>query len=733
MIDITGKVIEIIFYNEDNGYCVCELQHKNTSFIAVGIMPFLNLAENINITGYWKNHSDYGEQFCVELFEKVIPTQINEIEEYLSSGIIKGIGASTARKITKRFREDTLNIIQNYPDMLIEVKGITLEKANLIGEFFRSQKILQNITTVFKDCGINPRVSIKLYKNFKDGALEKIKDNPYILTLKEYNMDFKLCDKLANKLGIENNSSERLESGIKYIIENEVLRGHTFILRDNLIKSSTILLELEEDIINHCLVKLTLDEKIFIETEDEISKVYLIDYYISEQEVARKLFLLKKTEKNDFTQESIKNCIGNNSNIEISLGEKQINAVENALKYGVSIISGGPGTGKTTIIKVIINILLEKSYKIALTAPTGKAAKRMSQACDYKAQTIHRLLETTFCNVSNKTVFQKDEDDPLDFDVIIIDEVSMVDIIIMDRLLKATQFSTKLILVGDFDQLPSVGAGNVLFDIIKSEKIPTMYLDEIFRQSENSMISINAHQINNGKMPILNKKDSGFFMLFDDNMQSINHKIKNLITDRIPKSLGYKPIKDIQVLTPTRKGICGTINLNNELRNSLNTTVGKSKKYGSYTFKEGDRVMQIKNNYNIEWICDKTQNNGMGVYNGDTGIIQCIDKELDCISVRFDDDKIVEYGFESLDELEPAYAITVHKSQGSEFPVIIIPIFRGVDVLMTRNLLYTAVSRAKELVILVGSKNALKYMVGNNIKSVRRTGLEKKIKEFFEL
>lgn len=734
MITFEGIVEEIIFSNEVNGYTVCELKVDKEIITAVGFMPFINAGEMLKVTGNWITHPDYGEQLKVELYEKLVPRTLEAIEAYLASGLIKGVGPSSAKKIIKRFGEDTINIIEFHPERLSEIKGISYEKALRIGQAFQEQKELRNVVLFFQGYGISPTYCAKIYQIYGKDTIEEIRNNPYKLSDEAIGIGFKTSDRIARSLGIDPKSKFRICSGIRYVLSHIAMDGHTFVEDEQLKDYTSKLLDVDIDNINDALISLMLDKSIYIERNDTSSRIYLSPFYNAEAGVARKLSQLAsmkfKGDLSDFDEKilEVQKKEG------IILTQNQKDAVKEALINGVLIITGGPGTGKTTIIKSIINLLTGEGYDVLLAAPTGRAAKRMTEATGFEAKTIHRLLEMGYTSKEDELVFSKNEDNPIDADVVIIDEMSMVDILLMNHLLKAVELGTRLILVGDVDQLPSVGPGKVLQDLINSEVIKTVRLKEIFRQAEESHIIVNAHRINNGEKPLLNNKDKDFFFVARNSADEIVKTIVDLCTRRIPSAYGFEPMKEIQVLTPVRKGPVGVGNLNTELQALLNPKDKnkREKVFRDFLFREGDRVMQIKNNYNIRWQKDDSKNTeGTGVFNGDTGIIREIDDEEQKVVVSFDDDKIVEYAFSILDELEPAFAVTIHKSQGSEFPVVIVPIFPGPQVLMTRNLLYTAVTRAKNLVVLVGNRDYLDVMINNAREANRNSGLADKLRICF--
>lgn len=732
MVTIEGTVEEIIFSNEVNGYIVCDIKSDQDIITAVGYMPFINVGETLKVTGKWVTHPEYGEQLKVELYEKMMPKTTDALEKYLASGIIKGVGPATASKIINKFGEETLDIIQNHPEKLTHIKGIRLDKALRIGQAFDEQKGLRAVVMFFQEYGISAIYSTKIYKTFGENTIEEIKANPYKLADEVFGIGFKTADRIARSIGIDPESKYRLCSGIKYALSRAASNGHTYVWDTKLKEYTSALLEINIDDINSALISLILDKAVFTEKSDEGMRVYLSAFYNAEIGVCRRLIDLSSIDFSIDMDELEDNIEEFQIEENLVLAENQKVAIREALKNGVMVITGGPGTGKTTIIKSIIKIFDEEGYEVALAAPTGRAAKRMTEATDFEAKTIHRLLEIGYTGAESEPVFNKTDTNPIDADAIIIDEMSMVDILLMNHLLKAIRPGTRLILVGDVDQLSSVGAGNVLKDIISGGMIKTVKLTEIFRQAEESMIIVNAHRINKGQSPYLNKKDKDFFFMPRNRGDDIVRTVVELCYKRLPNSMGFNPMKQIQVLTPTRKGVIGVNNLNMELQKILNPqSKSKNEKiFRDYVFREGDRVMQVKNNYNLKWERQEQNIEGIGVFNGDMGIIRKIDNEEQRMMVLYEDEKIVEYDYSILDELEPSFAITIHKSQGSEFPVVILPLYPGPQVLMTRNLLYTAITRARDLVILVGSESTLNEMMENKKETLRNSGLAEKLKKF---
>lgn len=732
---IEGTVEEIIFSNEINGYTVCCVRRENEIVTAVGYMPFLNAGETVKLTGKWVSHPDYGDQFKAEMYEKVLPQTEEAIERYLASGILKGVGPATAARIVQTFGRETLDIIGSKPQMLAGIKGISLDKAIRIGQAFEEQKGLRNVVMLLQEYGISPSCCIKIYKAFGDKAVEKIRENPYCLSEEVFGIGFKTADRIAMNMGVDPNSRFRMCSGIKYTLSQAGTSGHTYLPAPKLKGHASDLLGTEIPDIEDALVSLLMDRSIIVEKHEDADRVYLSSFHSAELGVCKRLLELSDTHFKG-SADGFEERLGRVQDEEgVELAEMQKEAVREAMTRGVLVITGGPGTGKTTIIKSIIRLLNNDGRRVALAAPTGRAAKRMTEATGFEARTIHRLLEIGYTGDDRDMLFQRNDSNPIEADVVIIDEMSMVDILLMNHLLKAIPPGARLILAGDVNQLPSVGAGNVLEDIIGSGAVKTVRLTEIFRQAQESMIIVNAHRINRGEMPNLNVKEKDFFFVSRGSMENIVRTVTDLCSRRLPDSYGYDPMRQIQVLSPTRKGVPGVVNLNIELQKVLNPAGNRKTEKNSreYIFREGDRVMQIRNNYNLRWEKDgQSFVDGMGVFNGDVGIIREISEDDQRIVVLFEDERVVEYDFSILDEIEPAFAITIHKSQGSEFPVVVLPVFPGPPVLMTRNLLYTAVTRARELVVLVGDEESLSRMVENESENLRYSGLLDKLKKYSE-
>ncbi|MGL4730705.1 MAG: SF1B family DNA helicase RecD2 [Clostridium sp.] len=736
MAEITGILEDIVFKNEENGYTIAHLKNGNRKHTIIGIIPYVKEGSQYKAIGEWVTHQKFGEQMQVSAIEEILPTSKLGIEKYLSSGIISGVGPVTAKKIVEHFGEKTLEILDTEIDRLKEINGIGKKKIELIIKSYSSQRELRNIMIFFQTYGMTANQCMKIYKRFGGSSVAIVKDNPYILTEEVTGIGFKTADRIAMSLGIEKKSIFRIKSGIKYLINEFCLLGNTYMPLNKLIKKAIDTLEVDEEIIDAAIRESVIDGKIKIENIDNVQCVFTIQYAYSEMGVTKKLVQLCTTTYDELEidyVEEIKKFEDENS---ITLAKCQREAVEGAMTSGIEVITGGPGTGKTTIINCIVSIFEKYGMKVNMAAPTGRAAKRMSEATSREAKTIHRLLEMG--------ASEDDEDDDLlndmklECDVLIVDEASMIDINLMNSMMKAIFMGTRLILVGDVDQLPSVGPGNVLRDVIESKVVKTVRLNEIFRQGKESMITVNAHLINDGKMPILNSKGSDFYFIEASTNENIVPQIISLINTRLPKfNKSWDNMKDIQILSPMKKGVAGVDNLNKELQLILNPP-GKDKKekeLKEMIFRVGDKVMQTKNNYGLKWTKREVELNtdctGTGIFNGDVGYIQEIDDENNHVIVAFEDEKIVEYEDMYLDELTLAYAVTIHKSQGSEFPVVIMPMFMGPPMLMNRNLLYTGVTRAKQLVVLVGDRKTVSYMKDNDRSFERYSGLKWRIKEIF--
>ncbi|WP_288678251.1 ATP-dependent RecD-like DNA helicase [uncultured Clostridium sp.] len=731
---LNGIVESIVFKSSDTGYTVIKFRENNIIHTAVGVLPHVKEGQNLKITGTWVNHSQFGKQFKVEECEEILPTSKDGIEKYLSSGIIQGIGPVTAKKIVNKFGEDTLNILDNNIERLKEIEGIGKKKLETIIESYREQRELKNITIFLQTHGLSVNQCLKIYKKYGASSVDTVKNNPYILCDEISGIGFKTSDKIARSLGIEIDSPFRIQSGIRYVINEFCANGHTFMPKDELIKEASNVLTVSEDIIEENIKNAALDRKIKLEKVNDKEGVFTIPNYYCELGITNRILTLAISNFQDISVDVDHLILQFEKKNNITFAESQKDAIISAFQNGIEIITGGPGTGKTTIIKCIIEIFETCGLKVLLGAPTGRAAKRMSESTGKEATTIHRMLDMGVFEKEESVFVTNAEEHSLEADVVIIDEASMIDITLMNALLKSINVGTRLIIVGDVDQLPSVGAGNVLNDFIESGFTKVVRLKEIFRQGKESMIVVNAHKINKGEMPKLNEKGTDFFFIRNDIQEGILNTIIDLINTRLPRfNSNWDKLKSIQVLVPMKKGVLGVTNLNERIQNVLNPKAPykKEKEFRSMVFREGDKVMQIKNNYSLKWtrIAGKGDHEGLGVFNGDMGFIESIDLEEKKLSIIFDDERRVIYDFIYLDELDLAYAITIHKSQGSEFPVVIIPAYMGAPLLMNRNLLYTGITRAKEMVVVVGIPKALKYMVDNTRSMERYSSLNWRIKE----
>ena len=732
---LKGMVSEIIFKNEENGYLVAALQGEDEEdTIIVGCLPTLSLGETIEVEGSWINHKTYGMQLQVSSFMPATPSSVNGILAYLSSGMIRGIGEKMAKRIIERFGVGSLDIIQMTPEKLTEVEGIGTKKAEQIGKSFQEHRELRNLIINLSKYGITPAYCLKIYKKYKDKSIAIVEKTPYKLAEDIRGIGFKIADNIAAKMGISPYDIDRICQGIIYSLNASLSEGHTFLPRSKLIKEASVLLQIEESYVSEGVMNLAMEQKIQMERGTEEENIYLIPYYISENGVCKKLIELSQYEFQDEKTDVEKQLEEIQKNEDISLAANQKQAVLEAVNSGMLVITGGPGTGKTTTINTIIKLFKSMKKKIVLGAPTGRAAKRMTETTGEEAKTIHRLLEMGYSSQDEEMVFMKDEDEPIDADIVIIDEVSMVDIILMYNLLKAIKIGTRVILVGDSDQLPSVGAGNVLRDIIDSKVVAVVELNEIFRQAKESMIVVNAHKINKGENLILNLKDKDFYFIQRENSQQVIEEVVNLVNKRLPEYYGINKIRDIQILSPMRKGDLGVQNFNTHLQNILNPKdrFKVEENFQKRIFRVGDKVMQTKNNYSKKWETIKTSQKGEGVYNGDIGYIFHIDKDEKLVNILFDDEKLASYDYNELDEIDHSFCTTIHKSQGSEFPVVIMPISWAPPMLLTRNLLYTGVTRAKKLVVLVGDTKYLNHMVRNNKIHDRHSNLKLKLNRFKE-
>ena len=749
MATVTGYVEKIKYRNDENGYSVLSVADGKEEYVLVGTFAYIAEGERIEATGRMVEHSIYGEQLSVESYEIKPPEDTLAIERYLGSGAIKGIGAALAKRIVKKFKADTFRIIEEEPERLSEVKGISERMAMEISSQVEEKRELRQAMLFLQQYGIHMNLAVKIYQQYGQRMYSVIQENPYQLADDIHGVGFKIADEIAAKVGIFTDSDYRIRSGMFYALLQAVGKGHTYLPREELFASAAELLKVDADYMEKHLMDLQMEKKLVVKEKDGGMIVYPAQFYYMELNTARMLHDLniRDTVPPEKIRKRLESIVAGE---QIELDVHQEEAVIEAVNNGLLIITGGPGTGKTTTINTIIRYFEQEDMEILLAAPTGRAAKRMAEATGYEARTIHRLLELTGApsmdsgrNGNGSTGgetrlegmhFERNEANPLDADVVIIDEVSMVDISLMHSLLKAVNVGTRLILVGDVNQLPSVGPGNVLRDMIQSGKFPVVMLTKIFRQAAQSDIIVNAHKINAGERVPLEKRSRDFLFIRRDNPAAIIKDMMVLLRDKLPGYVGAE-IQEIQIMTPMRKGALGVEQLNRILQENFNPPAADKpeKEAGGTIFRTGDKVMQIKNNYQLAWEVRNRYgipvDKGEGVFNGDMGVIRQVNAFSETLEVEFDEGRMVEYSFKQLEELELAYAITIHKSQGSEYPAVVIPIYSGPRMLMTRNLIYTAVTRAKKCVCLVGLPEMFQFMVENEMEQKRYSGLKDRILE----
>ena len=740
MATVCGFVERIKYRNEENGYTVLSLTDEGDEYTLVGNFHYISEGEMVEATGPMTEHPVYGEQMTVETYEIKTPEDTAAMERYLGSGAVKGIGAALAARIVRRFKADTFRIMEEEPERLSEVKGISEKMAMAISEQVEEKKEMRQAMMFLQEYGISMSLAVKIFQEYGPRLYTVIKENPYQLADDIAGVGFKMADEIAKRVGIFTDSDFRIKSGVLYTLLQATANGHTYLPEDELLSQASELLRVEKESIEKHLMDMQIDKRLVIRESEGIRIVYASQYYYMEMSVARMLHDLNIRGREP--EETIrKKLLQIQKEESIELDEKQVQAVVEAVNSGLLIITGGPGTGKTTTINTIIRYFESEEMEILLAAPTGRAAKRMTEATGYEARTIHRLLEISGMPGDERSVgmhFERNEENPLDADAVIIDETSMVDIHLMQSLLKAVNPGTRLILVGDVNQLPSVGPGNVLKDVIEAGCFNVVMLTRIFRQASQSDIVVNAHKINAGETVPLGKKSNDFLFIKRDDPNTIINAMITLVQKKLPGYVGADPY-DIQIMTPMRKGALGVERLNTILQEYLNPP-DKSKlekESGGVTFRVGDKVMQIKNNYNIEWEVRNKYgipvDKGTGIYNGDIGIIREINLFAELVTVEFDEGRMVEYSFKQMEELELAYAITIHKSQGSEYPAVVIPIFSGPKMLMTRNLIYTAVTRARACVCLVGVPEVFQAMVDKAMEQRRYSGLKERICEIYQV
>ena len=730
---ITGFVEHIVYRNEENGYTVLNLaSNEEDEITCVGVFQMISEGESLELTGEYTVHPSYGPQFKVQQYSIKAPEDIASIERYLGSGAIKGVGAALAARIVRKFKEDTFRIIEEEPERLAEIKGISERKAQEIAQQTEEKRELRQAMIFLQNYGISLSLAVKIYQTYQLDMYRIIQENPYRMAEDVTGVGFKIADEIAHRVGIHLDSDFRIRSGIMYVLQQASLEGHTYLPEELLTRRACELLGVDASGVEKHYMDMAIDRKLILKQSEAEVQIYASTFYYMELNVA--VMLRELNAKYDFSETAVEQRIRKIEQLsELELDEMQRTAVKEAVRSGLLVITGGPGTGKTTTINTIIQYFESEGMDIALAAPTGRAAKRMSETTGYEAKTIHRLLELSG-GMDEHAGFERNEQNPLETDVIIIDEMSMVDITLMHNLLKAVVAGTRLILVGDVNQLPSVGPGCVLKDIIDSHACNVVRLNRIFRQASESDIIVNAHKINRGEPVSLDNKSRDFFFLKRYDANVIISICIQLIRQKLPKYVNASPF-DIQVLTPMRKGLLGVERLNTILQQYLNPPDGKKaeREHGQTIFRVGDKVMQIKNNYQAEWEIRSRYNipieKGLGVFNGDMGIVREINSFSETLTVEYEERRMVEYPFKELDQLDLAYAITIHKSQGSEYPAVIIPLLTGPRMLMNRNLLYTAVTRARKCVTLVGDEKAFYNMEANVNEQKRYSGLRDRLEE----
>lgn len=722
LLEMEGSVENIVYHNDSNQYTVMELSSGDALVTVVGTFPYISVGEKLHLYGTWTAHATFGEQFKSEAFERSRPETTSAMLKYLSSGAVKGIGAATAGKIIAAFGDDAIDVIENDPERLATIKGITLKKAREISGEMQRVNGIRDLMAFLGSFGVRPEDAVKVWKAYGADSVACIQEDPYRLCSDKIAVEFTVADKLAESLEYDRANVERVKAGVLYVLRHNLLNGHTCLPADKLCTAAAQMLGVSLEDAQAALYALCRDFETVCENFSGRDFIFLPKQHRSEVYSADRIRMMLK-----YPPQSIVGIDREIEEIERSEGieyaQLQKEAIRAALDKGLLILTGGPGTGKTTTLNAIIRILMEKGEQVFLAAPTGRAAKRMSELTGQEAKTIHRMLQVDW-DENDNPVFQRNERNPLECDAVVIDELSMVDAYVFESVLRALPVGCRLILVGDSDQLPSVGAGNVIGDLIASDVFPTVQLSEIFRQSMESLIVTNAHRIVGGEMPVLNVRSSDFFFMPAEDARAVSELVLSLAVTRLPKSYGYSPVADIQVLCPGRKGEIGTIELNKRLRERINPQA-KDKPQVSVNgalFRVGDKVMQVKNNYDLPW-SRPDGTSGEGVYNGDMGIVTDIDRAAGCMRVLVDDREVL-YDFEhAAAELELAYAVTVHKSQGNEFTAVIMPVFPGAPQLSYRNLLYTGITRAKKLLVLVGRRSAVADMVANDRKTRRFSGL----------
>ena len=721
---LEGSIESVIYSNEENGYAICDMATSDDEIITiVGTMPFVSAGDSVCVSGKWVHNPRYGRQFSVSGYEKRMPADTASILRYLSSRTIKGIGPKTAQRIVEKFGEDTFDVIENHPQWLTEIRGISLKIANAASEDFKQQTGMRGAMLFFREF-FGAALTVRIYKKWGAASVEIAKKNPYRLCNEIEGIGFEKADLMASKLGFEGDNLDRVMSGIHYVLAyNASQNGHVCLPREKLVESSAPLLNISTERADEGISELLRQGDLKYRVIDGVQMIYTAHSYNAEKYVAEKLCLLDKLCASVSLPDIDRFVEMEERKNGLSYASLQKKAITDALRYGVMILTGGPGTGKTTVVRALINIFKSLDFSVALSAPTGRAAKRLSESTSCEAKTIHRLLEMGY-DTAGRATFGRNEHEYLCEDVIIVDEASMVDLMLMEALMKAVKPGARVIIIGDSDQLPSVGAGNILRDLIDSEHFSTVRLNEIFRQAQKSLIVTNAHKINTGEMPRLDVRDNDFFFMKRDGDRAIATTIIELCKTRLPRAYGSIAVGGIQITCPSRKGPTGTESLNLLLQEALNPRDESKKEHAfrDVVFREGDRVMQTKNNYDLLWIRESDSKEGSGIFNGDIGVIDEINTYEKTMMIVFDDRRVC-YDFSLLEDIEHAYAVTVHKSQGSEYPIVIMPMGNAPQMLLTRNLFYTAVTRAQNMVILVGNEETVKTMVENDRQSMRYTGL----------
>ena len=724
---LEGTVEQIIYCNEENGYTVCDMSTEDDVVTVCGTMPMLNEGDGLRVFGKWVHNVKYGRQFSAEQYERIMPADEASILRYLASGAIKGIGPKIAQRIVEAFGEESFDVIENHPDWLADtIKGLSRKSAIAASESFKEQAGIRSAMMFFRDY-FGAAMTVRIYKRWGSAAVDVAKKNPYRLCNEIDGIGFERADALASGIGVETDNFDRIMSGIYYVLQsNAAQNGHVCLPRQKLSESAAKLLSVDAEVCDKGISELLRIERLKYILSDDEQLIYTKKDYDDEKYIANKLVLLDKTCASVDMRDIDRFIEDEERRSGIKYASLQKDAIRDALRYGVMILTGGPGTGKTTVVRALIRIFEKMDFSIALCAPTGRAAKRLSEATSSEAKTIHRLLEMGF--EGEKGVFKRNEFDLLDEEVIIVDEASMIDNALMSALLKAIKAGARIVIIGDSDQLPSVGAGNVLRDIIESERFSTVCLTEIFRQAEESLIIRNAHAINRGEMPDLSVKDNDFFYLRRTDDRQIAATVTELCRDRLPRAYGDIAKNGLQVICASRKGESGTENLNIILQSALNPShiAKREYKFKERVFREGDRVMQTRNNYDLVWERTTDGKEGNGIFNGDIGIVESIESSDGYMKIIFDDRSVI-YDISLLDDIEHAYAITVHKSQGSEYPIVVMPTCSAAQMLQTRNLLYTAVTRAQKMVVLVGREDIISEMVKNNRQTDRYTGLRARL------